>query len=1084
MAAPQAEPILRHIRAMLMAGPSDPSTDAELLERFIRDGDESAYTALYRRYSRLVWSVLRRILESEQDREDAFQATFFLLARKANTIRRASSIGSWLYGVAYRIAMKAKKNAAKRERGHLARIPSGQDGRAPNPLPSAEVMSRELQALLDAEIMRLPEKYRSPFVLCCLETKSKTEAASELGWKEGTVSSRLARARRLLAHRLAERGVELGVVLGTLAVADVASALPNAFKVATLQAALAYGRGAQVASPVVAGLIQQISGGTKMLLLKTTALVLTAGLVAGSAGAIVHWQTNPDQGKDSPAQTDRRTDLKSVLLGQVTGRVINAADSRPVKGADVRLLPSETFSGEAPTIRRTSNDRGEFTFNNLKPGKYVLWAFHGNLTSRDRMYHGKVINVQATGVASAPRTKPVELLLHPGVSVKVKVLCQATGKPLVGARVRLIWTDTDRDHFTDAQGEVSLLALTAETYNVQASAEHCAAEVRIVNLGSGQPASLEFKLPPGGAVQGRITDKDGKPVAGVGVNVYGSADSGSPLDYVKTDAQGRYRFDNLNLDQTLKLYAHKLGYLANNSQFKIDKKESLHQHDVVIGKRPHGGSVSGIVKDPEGKPVDGATIHNQGGSSNEFRETKTDAQGKFLLDDVYADGIGYQLVVKAKGFAPERVEFKPGTAKAPASVEVQLKPGHRIKGRVVNSKGKPIPGVNVYYAGGNHHPGMNFGGSTTTDGQGRFQFDSLPPDVPFAFIADGYSEIPEMKLPLDGDEEVQVQMKAQGFIKGRVVDSATNQPIPKFNVRITFSPDRKPDDPGSGLLSSRVFPGEDFVSPQGRFLLKGFVDGMPLQVTASAPGYRRQVERRIVATSEPEASATGETLFKLTPEDPAKLTTVRGKLLNHKGQPVANAELRLVVATDRPAQRDAFPFNWQMIESGQIDQAPNVLQFQRLTTSTDGAFAFPGVPAEGELELIYWGKGIPPGRLDHLETLSAKDRANLEVKTEAPARVTGLIDRKIFPEFGSIQLSSAAAGGAGHFFQATISPDKKTFDIDDIPPGPYELQVYSTPIRLPDQPGAFQTKVIGKRSLNLKSGKVERVDLGKDDAVP
>jgi len=337
-----------------------------------------------------------------------------------------------------------------------------------------------------------------------------------------------------------------------------------------------------------------------------------------------------------------------------------------------------------------------------------------------------------------------------------------------------------------------------------------------------------------------------------------------------------------------------------------------------------------------------------------------------------------------------------------------------------------------------------------------------------------------MKLPLDGVDEVEVQMRAQGLVKGRVLDAATNKPIPRFNVRIAFSMDRKPDEPVSGLRSSRVFPGEDFASPQGRFLLKDFIDGVPLQVTVIAPGYRRQVERRAVARPEAEAE---ETLFKLTPEDPAKLATVRGKLLNHKGQPVANAELRLIVATDHPAQRDAFPFNWQMIESGQVDQAPNVLQFQRLTTAADGAFVFPGVPGDAEIELVYWGKGIPPGRVDHLETLAAKDRANLEVKTEAPARVTGVIDRKIFPEFGSIQLSSAAAGSGGHFFDAKISPDKKTFDIDDIPPGPYELQIYSLPIRLPDQPGAFQTRVIGKRSLTLKSGKVERVDLGKDDLV-
>ena len=114
-ATAQTQPILRHIRSLLMAAPYDQLADAELLTKFLANRDEMAFTALYRRYGRLVWSICGRILRSEQDREDAFQATFFLLARKADTIRRSSSVGSWLYGVAYRTAMKAKKNAARRQ---------------------------------------------------------------------------------------------------------------------------------------------------------------------------------------------------------------------------------------------------------------------------------------------------------------------------------------------------------------------------------------------------------------------------------------------------------------------------------------------------------------------------------------------------------------------------------------------------------------------------------------------------------------------------------------------------------------------------------------------------------------------------------------------------------------------------------------------------------------------------------------------------------------------------------------------------------------------------------------------------------
>src|SRR5258707_4699241 len=113
MATTQAGPILRHIRSLLMAAPYDQLGDADLLTKFLANRDEMAFTALYRRYGRLVWSICGRILRSEQDREDAFQATFFLLARKADTIRRSSFVGRWLYGVAYRTAMTAEKNAAK-----------------------------------------------------------------------------------------------------------------------------------------------------------------------------------------------------------------------------------------------------------------------------------------------------------------------------------------------------------------------------------------------------------------------------------------------------------------------------------------------------------------------------------------------------------------------------------------------------------------------------------------------------------------------------------------------------------------------------------------------------------------------------------------------------------------------------------------------------------------------------------------------------------------------------------------------------------------------------------------------------------
>lgn len=1090
MATPQVEPILRHIRTLLTA--DDRITDADLLGRFIRDRDEVAFTALYRRYARLVWSVCRRVLRSEQDIEDAFQATFFLFARKADTIRRSGSVGSWLYGVAWRTAMKAKKNALKRK----VQEPNSKN-QIRNPraqaLPPAEVMSRELQALLDAEIMRLPEKYRAPFVLCCLETRSKVEAASELGWKEGTVSSRLARARRLLARRLSERGVELSVVLGTLAVSEEAAkvaqvaqaAIPSAFRIATIKAALAYASGSQIASPVVAGLIQQMSGGLKMTLLKTTtAFLLAATLVAGGAGAMVYLHAQPDQGKSPSAAVDKATE--PAINGKVAGQVILAADGQPVAGADVRLIRRGQYSGPPPTRRTITNAQGKFTFDHVAAGEYRVLSFHGNLASRSKMYQGDMAVVEKNR-----DSKPVVLKLQPGVAVRVKVLRQATGKPIAGARVRLVWTDIDRDHFTDAQGEVLLQPLTAETYHVQATAEHCAAEVRIMNLANEQPAALQMKLPPGASVQGIVQDETGRPVAGVGINLYTAADRSENSDYVKSNAEGRYRFDYLPLGHNLRLDIRKSDYLTQSKDFRLDGNDgSVTQLDLAVKKRPHGGSVQGVVTDRQGKPIAGAEVVNHGNSSDQVRKTKTSPEGKFSVDNVYDNGNGlHELIVRASDFSPRRFEFKPGPAARPAEVAISLDPGHRIKGRVINEAGKPIAGVQVYFAHGNQGDGIGFGGSATTDAQGRFHFDSMPADTPFTFVAEGYSQIPEIKLPLDGDQQVEVQMRSQGVIKGRVVDSATGKPVPRFTVRITHSLDHQPGDPTFGIRSTRVYPGEEFVSAKGEFLLKDLIVGVPLQVSVIADGFRRQAVRRVLAQSTSEAENVE---FRLTAEDPDKLASIRGKLVNHKGQPVYGAELRLIVATDRPAvgpgrqqfPRDAFPFNWQMIETGQIDQIANVLQFQRTTTAADGSFGFDRIPGDAEIELAYWGKGIPSGRQDHLETLSLKERASLEIKALAPARLTGTIDRKIFPEIGPIQLSASTPGGSARFFEVKISADGKSFDVDDLPPGQYEVQIYSIAKRAPDNPGAFQQSVIATRPVTLKPGKIEKIELGKDDLAP
>jgi RNA polymerase sigma factor (sigma-70 family) len=199
--------VVSHARRISGSAPDDARSDEEILESFLRNQCSAAFNTLFRRHGRLVRSVCRQILRSDEDVEDAVQAVFLVLALKAGSIRRRNSLSSWLYGVAFKTAMSAHKTATRRHK-HERRTKDRSSIE-----PETVAAGRELQAIVAQEVERLPEKYRAPFLLCCLEGRTKAEAARELGWKEGTVSGRLAEARRILRLRLARRGVALSALL-------------------------------------------------------------------------------------------------------------------------------------------------------------------------------------------------------------------------------------------------------------------------------------------------------------------------------------------------------------------------------------------------------------------------------------------------------------------------------------------------------------------------------------------------------------------------------------------------------------------------------------------------------------------------------------------------------------------------------------------------------------------------------------------------------------------------------------------------------------------------------------------------------
>src|SRR5438876_2514624 len=222
--------VLRQIRRAALLQEEGDLADGQLLDHFLAHHDETAFEALVRRHGPMVMGVCRRVLRNSHDAEDAFQATFLVLVRKAASVVPREMVGNWLYGVAYRTALGARTACARRR---------AKEREMPRREALDEDIWSKLRPLLDHELSHLPDKYRVPIVLCALESKSRKEAARQLGWSEGTLSGRLARARILLAKRLSARGLTLsgGALAAALAGNTALASVPSGLLMSTVKAA-------------------------------------------------------------------------------------------------------------------------------------------------------------------------------------------------------------------------------------------------------------------------------------------------------------------------------------------------------------------------------------------------------------------------------------------------------------------------------------------------------------------------------------------------------------------------------------------------------------------------------------------------------------------------------------------------------------------------------------------------------------------------------------------------------------------------------------------------------------------------------
>jgi RNA polymerase sigma factor (sigma-70 family) len=309
--------ILDHLHRTLAPVDGGP-TDEQLLARFVASRDEASFGMLLRRHGPMVWRLCLRVLGHDQDAEDTFQATFLVLACKAASVLKRESVGSFLYGVAYRTALKAKVIQARRRSRE----------RQVDEMPHPEVVAVEPQdwrPRLDRELNLLPRKYRAVIVACDLEERSRKEAAHHLGLSEGTVSSRLTRGRRLLAKRLSRYGLALSGVVVASALANGATEahVPASLLSSTTKAAVLVAAGQAALSGSVDFLLKGMLKTMLLAKLKLaigTVMVVTALGAAGLAYRATSQQPNRTRVDDVLPQTRRAEsrpaadDLESLRL--------------------------------------------------------------------------------------------------------------------------------------------------------------------------------------------------------------------------------------------------------------------------------------------------------------------------------------------------------------------------------------------------------------------------------------------------------------------------------------------------------------------------------------------------------------------------------------------------------------------------------------------------------------------------------------------------------------------------------------------------------------------------------------------------
>lgn len=774
-------------------------------------------------------------------------------------------------------------------------------------------------------------------------------------------------------------------------------------------------------------------------------------------------KTNPPsvstaQGPAKAGDGANETELQDGILA---GVVVNAADGSPVAGATVVI-----HRGEKNTVQTDAQGCFEMKMRPIRNWDYPVWAYRGNLVAQ------KVIVQQLPANGSKIATfAPLRLEMNEGKQVKFLVTTEVTKQPVVGATVRFGYPDR-RMATTGDDGVVVVQGLLAEEYEINTELQGYARVTRQIDL--TRAASLteyRLSLPPGGVVRGTVVDVAGKAIADAEISFRIENDHHwSPGDAPRTDFEGRFQHRFLPLNVPIKISAGKKGYLEQRPEVSLSTDRREQVVTVTLPNRPNGGSIAGVVTDDEGRPIAGAVVSNDGTNSDDHREAKTDDDGKFILHDLLKGSYRFEVTVSAQGFAPQLLEVQPGPEANPAQVAVKLKPGHTIRGRVLLENGQPAKGATVSMSSSAYSWRAN--NWVNVDDEGYFRADSLPENVKFYIQLKGYASQSDVRLKLDQEEQVVVTLEKPGFIRGRVIDAKTRQPVPEFRVYIEGSRDRRPGDPSGSWDSRFEYPGMTVESADGHFFIGPLTNGMPAALVVEQEGYERAIVPRAVASNNPQAEGIELVLTRL---DPSKRFTLTGQFLDHAGKPKAGAQLRLIVSTDQPLSKNDNNFNWSLIKGGQLGRKSYCEQFLAGETNAEGRFRFANILPGKYLQLAYWGDGVPQRKSLAFDETKPGEANDVTIRLPEPAVIRGSFIRENFPDAGRVYL-----GSSGPNAEIPLKEGQSTFEFADLPPGSYTVGIITERSRMKDG-STYSAKTLARTRISLKAGQVETVEFLKPD---